>query len=75
MSTRMLGMLSDVLRHELEKLNRAEKLRVVQMLVEQLAQEEELLTSQEYEVWSPYDAPGAAAILMEMLEEDRQQHE
>lgn len=64
-------MLSEILRVELDKLNRAEKLRVVQMLVEQLAQEEVLLTSHEYEIWSPYDAPGAAAILMDMLEEDR----
>jgi hypothetical protein len=64
-------MLTDVLKQELDKLNRAEKLRVVQMLVEQLAQEEALLTSREYEIWSPYDAPGAAAVLMDMLEEDR----
>ncbi len=64
-------MLTDVLKQELDKLNRAEKLRVVQMLVEQLAQEEALLTSREYEIWSPYDAPGAAAILMDMIEEDR----
>ncbi len=65
-------MLSDVLRHELEKLNRVEKLQVVQMLVTQLAREEELLTAGEYEVWSPYESAGAAAILMQMLEEDRQ---
>jgi hypothetical protein len=63
-------MLSEGLKTELEKLSRAEKLRVVQMLVEQLAQEEEMLTAQHYEVWSPYDAPGAAAILTEMLEVD-----
>ena len=67
-------MLTDLLKQELDKLNRAEKLRVVQMLVEQLAQEEELLTSREYEIWSPYDAPGAAAVLMDMLEEDRRQN-
>jgi hypothetical protein len=67
-------MLTDRLKQELDKLNRAEKLRVVQMLVEQLAQEEELLTSREYEIWSPYDAPGAAAVLMDMLEEDRRQN-
>lgn len=64
-------MLSEVLRTELDKLNRAEKLRVVQMLVEQLAEEEELLTARQYEVWSPYDAPGTAAILTEALEEER----
>lgn len=64
-------MLSELLKTELQKLNRAEKLRVVQMLVEQLAQEEELLTALQYEVWSPYDAPGAAAILTEALDEER----
>ena len=67
-------MLTDLLKQELDKLNRAEKLRVVQMLVEQLAQEEELLTSREYEIWSPYDAPGAAAVLVDMLEEDRRKN-
>jgi hypothetical protein len=67
-------MLTDVLKQELDKLNRAEKLRVVQTLVEQLAQEEELFTSREYEIWSPYDAPGAAAVLMDMLEEDRRKN-
>ncbi|MBC8099350.1 MAG: hypothetical protein H7Y11_07900 [Armatimonadetes bacterium] len=67
-------MLSEILKVELQKLNRVEKLRVMHMLVEQLAQEEALLTGQEYEIWSPYDAPGAAAILTEMLAEAQQQH-
>ena len=62
-------MLSEKLLVEVQKLNHAEKLRLVQMLVDQLAQEENILTSTEYEVWSPYDAPGAADILMQMLEE------
>lgn len=68
-------MISEHLIEELRQLNRVEKLRVIQMLVNQIAQEEEILTSTEYEVWSPYDAPGAAAILTEMLEEDRRQSE
>jgi hypothetical protein len=63
-------MLSEYLiEEELQQLNRLEKLRVIQMLVNQIAQEEEILTGTEYEVWSPYDASGAAAILLEMLEE------
>jgi hypothetical protein len=66
-------MVSETLMAELQKLNHAEKLRIVQMLVNQLAQEE-VLTATEYEVWSPYDAPGAAAILTQMLEEDQQQN-
>ncbi len=41
------------------------------MLINQLAEEEAVLIGTEYEIWSPYDAPGAASILMEMLEEDR----
>lgn len=68
-------MISEHLLEELRQLNRAEKLRVVQLLVNQIAEEEAILTGAEYEVWSPFDAPGAAAILMDMLEEDRQQNE
>ena len=68
-------MISEHLLEELRQLNRAEKLRVVQLLVNQIAEEEAILVGTEYEVWSPYDAPGAAAILMDMLEEDRQRNE
>jgi hypothetical protein len=66
-------MISDHLIEELRQPNCIEKLRVIQMLVNQIA--EEVLTSTEYEVWSPYDAPGAAAILTEMLEEAWRQNE
>jgi hypothetical protein len=45
------------------------------LLVNQIAEEEVMLTGTEYEVWSPYDVPSAAAILMEMLEKDRPQNE
>jgi hypothetical protein len=68
-------MISEHLIKELRQLNRVEKLRVIQMLVNQITEEETILTGTEYEVWSPYDAPGAAAILMDMLEEDRRQNE
>ena len=64
-------MISEHLIEELRQLNRVEKLRIIQMLVNQITQEEEILTGTEYEVWSPYDAPGAAAILMDMLEENQ----
>jgi hypothetical protein len=60
-------MLSNELLQELHQLSRSEKLRVVQMLVNELA-EEEILTASDYEVWSPYDSAGAATILTEMLE-------
>ena len=68
-------MISEHLLEELRQLNRAEKLRIVQLLVNEIAEEEVILTATEYEVWSPYDAPGAAAILMDMLEEDRRRNE
>ncbi|MBL8161336.1 MAG: hypothetical protein JNJ61_05065 [Anaerolineae bacterium] len=68
-------MISQHLIEELRQLNRLEKLQVIQMLVNAITEEEAILTGTEYEVWSPYDAPGAAAILMDMLEENRQQHE
>lgn len=64
-------MLSSELLTELHNLNRADKLRIVQLLVNDLAQEEDLLTSNaHYEVWSPYDSADAAGVLMRMLEED-----
>ncbi|MBI1255933.1 MAG: hypothetical protein GC204_00540 [Chloroflexi bacterium] len=61
-------MLPEKLLTELQKLTDTEKFRVVQMLVNELVLED-ILTSKEYEVWSPFDAPGAAAILTQMLEE------
>lgn len=64
-------MLSRELIMELHNLNRADKLRIVQLLVNDLAQEEHLLAPNgHYEVWSPYDAADAADVLMRMLEED-----
>lgn len=60
-------MLSESLISELQKLSHADKLRVVQMLVNQLAHEEEILTAAEYEIWSPYDVLGAAEILTKLL--------
>jgi hypothetical protein len=66
-------MLSRELINELRRLNRTEKLRVVHILVHELAIEEGVLDLQEtYEVWSPYDAPEAAAILTQMLQEDKE---
>jgi hypothetical protein len=65
-------MLSDELLDELHRLNRTEKLRVIQLLANELAEEEALLISGgQYEIWSPYDAAGAAESLMKMLEDDK----
>ncbi len=70
-------MLSNELLTELHKLNRADKLRAVQFLVHELAVEEEALLApgMHYEVWSPYDAAGAAQTLLTMLEADEQHHD
>jgi hypothetical protein len=63
-------MLSETLRNELSSLTRVEKLRVVQMLIAQIADEEAPFTGQEYAVWSPYDAPDAAVALLKLLKSD-----
>ena len=59
---------------ELRKLNRADKLRAMQLLVLELSAEEEalLIPGAQYEVWSPYDAAGAAEKLTKMLQEDKE---
>jgi hypothetical protein len=67
-------MLSEQLLSELHKLNRTEKLRVVQILVNELAVDESapevlIQAGAQYEVWSPYDAFEAAHILQDMLDE------
>lgn len=57
---------------ELEKLSRADKFRTVQILVQQLALEDEkILAEGTYHVWSPIDAFGSANVLLEMLEESK----
>jgi hypothetical protein len=69
-----MDMVSEMLLAELHRLSRAEKLRVVQILVNELASEEETLLSpdREYEAWSPYDSADTARQLMELLEKDKQ---
>lgn len=71
-------MLSEKLLNELHNLNRAEKLRVVQLLVNELANEEAteapLSTATEHEIWSPYDAFEAANTLQAMLDEYKRDH-
>ena len=59
---------------ELRKLNRADKLRAMQLLVLELSAEEEavLIPGTTYDVWSPFDAPDAAYKLTKMLQSDRE---
>jgi hypothetical protein len=54
----------------LQELTRADKLRVLQFLVLELAKEEGALLIPEasYPIWSPYEAFDAAAVLLEVLE-------
>lgn len=58
---------------ELRKLNRADKIRTIQVLATELASEEEALLTPgaRYDVWSPYDAPAAAEALLAMLDDAR----
>ena len=59
----------DELLAELRRLDRADKLRAMQVLVAELASEEDalLLPGGEYQVWSPHDAADAAAALERLL--------
>jgi len=58
---------------ELRKLNHSDKLRAMQVLVLELSAEEEalLIPGTQYEVWSPYDTPGAAEKLTKMLHDEQ----
>lgn len=67
-------MLSAQLLNELHHLDRTQKLRVVQLLVNKLAGDEALLTDTfpagaVYEIWSPYESGAAAQQLLKMLED------
>ena len=70
-------MLSDTLILELRKLNRADKLRAMQVLVTQLAVEEEpgLIPGMTYELLTPYGNEAAAQVLAEALEAARAKDE
>ena len=62
-------MVSPELINELHQLSPADKLRVVQLLVNELAltDTEFVFPNQLYEIWSPYDSAGAALKLQQML--------
>ena len=53
----------------LRGLNRADKFQVVQLLLSELAKEDNVLLvpDAEYPVWSPYDATEAGNTLLKML--------
>lgn len=59
----------DELVYELRKLNRADKLRAMQVLVTALSAEENawLIPGETYELFTPYGNEAAAAMLYDML--------
>lgn len=63
-------MISRELQDTLSRLDRVDKLRIIQLLVNDLAAEESLASGATYEVWSPYDAPDAATTLLNMLKDE-----
>lgn len=62
-------MITTELLNTLRQLDRAEKLRVIQVLALEMAEEEDHLieAGQGYPVWSPYDANEAADVMLRML--------
>lgn len=61
----------------LKTLSRAEKLRVMQFLVQELATEEEaslLQAGATYHIWSPLNSHKAAQTLATMLEDEQQEN-
>jgi len=56
----------------LRELNRADKLRLMQFLVSELAKEENTLLNigESYPIWSPYNSFEAANILLDALKEN-----
>jgi hypothetical protein len=67
-----MAMSVDELLAELSRLDRADKLRAMQVLMAELASEQgvRLTPGGEYEVWSPYDAADAAVTLTRLLESE-----
>lgn len=54
-------------------LDRADKLRAMQLLIQELAKEEgALLSANSYAVWSPYASYEAASILLEALNAEQE---
>ena len=57
----------------LTALDRADKLRAMQLLIQELAREERaLLSSESYPIWSPYASFEAANVLIEALNTEQQ---
>jgi hypothetical protein len=61
----------------LKKLSRQEKIKAIQFLASDLAEEEieQIEADKSYEIWSPYNAFSAEKTLTEMLQNHSQQLE
>jgi hypothetical protein len=70
-------MLSQSLIHDLRNLNRVDKLRAVQVLVTELALEEEtlLIPGGTYEILTPFGNEAAAQVLQNVLEASRNENQ
>lgn len=66
-------MLTPQMISSLRSLSRPEKLRAMQLLVDELAHDEApgLQAGASYEVWSPHEADGAVEILQGLLEQSK----
>lgn len=60
---------------ELRKLNRAQKLFIMQFLISELAQaeNEQIQPNTSYPIWSPYDSHDAAATMLNALRESKEE--
>lgn len=69
-------MISAELLTSLQKLSRADKLYIIQVLISELAQQETELIKpeQSYSIGSPYDAFEAAVIMLKVLENSQTQN-
>lgn len=66
-------MISRELLDELQQLGRTDKLAIIQMLTDELAEEASYFQfGASYDVWSPYDAPEAAKTLLGMLDNEQE---
>lgn len=59
---------------ELKTLNRSEKMRVVKILIDEIAEEDEVFLENgaSYPVWSPFDSFDAAEKLNQLLKQEKQ---
>lgn len=68
----------DQIIQEAKTLDRVEQYRIIQELINTLAEEEKLLKQivpgEVYEIWSPYDAGDAAIAMMEALADYEAEH-